>query len=208
MRPSTTGPAPPSPVLGVGLWKNDRHGGCDEPSGSDPGWILIGVFELGETTHDDPFPEVAPPDCRYYALTVRVVGPGGSPNELQTFRVGVNSQPVSTVPTAVRIATFHVAYAGHGVVSVVWQSGIEGGVAGFYVARGPTAEEPFSRVSDLVPSIGDGSRYSFIDTIGAGRERVLHYRLEAVGLTGSGIASAHASVTIPGRRRRNTPSVR
>lgn len=207
MRPGTLAPAPPSPVLGVRLWKNDTFDHCTAPSDDDPAWTSIGAFPLGENTHFDPL-FLAPYRCRFYALTVRLVGPGGLPNEIETFRIGVNSQAVGADPTLVRVRDFGVRYVGHGVVSVLWQSGFEGDVEGFYVTRGPTAEGPFSRVSERVPPTGDGSAYAVTDTVGPGGARTLHYRLEILDRNGTMTTSATASVTIPGRRRRSVPAIR
>jgi hypothetical protein len=87
MRPSNTpAPAPPSPVLGVRLWKNERPpNDCTAPVGNDPGWTSIGTFDLGQTSTQVTF---APSRCTFYAPTVRFIGPGGQPNEVETFRVG------------------------------------------------------------------------------------------------------------------------
>ena len=87
----------PSPVLGVRLWKNERSGSCTSPSGSDAGWTSVGVFNLGNTTTQIALaPGVA---CTYFALTVRLVGPGANGAEVETGQqgtdhfVGVNSYP-------------------------------------------------------------------------------------------------------------------
>lgn len=91
MRCSTVSPAPASPVLGVRLWKNQRIGDCNSPAGDDPGWVSSGTFNLGQTSTQVSLDPAA--DCTWFALTVRFTGPAGFPNEVETFRVGVNSQP-------------------------------------------------------------------------------------------------------------------
>lgn len=94
MRPSTTAPAPPSPVLGVRLWKNERIGNCNSPVGSDPDWTPMASFDLGQTSTQVPLNPSA--DCTFFALTVRLIGPTGLPNQVETFRVGVSSFPAMT----------------------------------------------------------------------------------------------------------------
>jgi hypothetical protein len=161
LRPSTDAPAPPTPVKGVRLYKNFTAD-CTDPSGADPGWTPIGDFDLGQTSTDDP---LLPPGtgCNYYALTIRLLGPGGQPPDLETFRVGANSQGVGGTQTAIRIVRFNAAYVGRGVVALSWQSGIEGDVRRFYVARATSASSPFTRVSRFIPGAGDGHAYSASD---------------------------------------------
>ena len=94
MRPSTVSPAPPSPVIGVRLWKNERVGTCSGPTAADPGWTSVGTFDLGQTSTQVPLNTSSDRACTFFALTVRLIGPAGSPNEIETYRVGVNSFPV------------------------------------------------------------------------------------------------------------------
>jgi hypothetical protein len=95
MRPSSTAPAPPSPVLGVRLWKFETGATqCNTPTENDPGWTSVGTFDLGETSTQVT---IDGQNCTFFALTVRFIGPGGLPNEIETFRVGVSSEGVLTV---------------------------------------------------------------------------------------------------------------
>lgn len=102
MQPTYPPPDPPNPplppVLGVTLYKN-VSASCTHPSGDDPGWTFVGRFDLGTTTTTDPRP-TQPGSCAFYALKVRLTGPGYTgtndyAHEIETYRVGVNSQPVS-----------------------------------------------------------------------------------------------------------------
>lgn len=206
MRPSNTGGAPVSPVRGVRLYKNDRSP-CTDPPENDPGWTPLGDHALGDTTALDILPSI-PGGCRYYALRVRVTGPGGDTNEVETAVVGVNSQAVSLDPTAVRITRFSAQYAGHGVVNVTWQSGVEGGLRGFRVTRGATANGPFAPVSDLVPAAGDGHNYSYSDAVKAGAGKTYYYQLQIVGADGNISTSTPAAITLPGRTKKTGPKIR
>ena len=162
------------------------------------------------TGPQSPPPQPLPPSgsCDYYALTVRLIGGGGGTNEVETFRVGANSQAVSNSPTAVRIVRFDAEYAGHGIVNVNWQSGLEGGLSGFYVGRSQNASGPFARVSELIRAKGDNSNYSTTDRVAAGNSRIYYYRLEIVGSDGSITTSSPAAVTLPTRSRKARPSIR
>ena len=206
MRPSTVSFAPPSPVVGVRLWVNDRLGTCTEPAGNDPGWTSIGTFAIGSNSYVDALP--SGPACRYYALTIRLVGPGGLPNEIETFRIGMNSQPVNLGPTAVKIAHFDVTYSGHGIVNVAWVSGLEGDVLGYYVTRSVSPSGPFARMSPLVTAKGDGSRYAVTDHVSAESSRSYTYRLEILGRDGVISNSSPSTINLPGRTRRVGPAVR
>lgn len=205
MRPSTTAGAPPSPVIGVRLWKNDRVGGCTDPAGDDPGWTPIGEFGLGAGGTTDALPGGV--SCRFYALSVRLVGPGGPPAEVQTFCVGANSQPVSTDPTAVRIVRFDAAYTGRGSVNVTWQSGIEGNTQGYYVTQSTSPNGQFTRVSEMVSARGDNSNYSFTHKVNAAQGRVYYYQLEIVGRDGTTATTSPAAVNLPGRSKKGGPKV-
>lgn len=213
MHPSNDAPAPPSPVLGVTLYRNDGPsvgGVCTEPTGAGP-WDPIGTFPLGAGAVGTVVPlpcNQANPQCSWFALRVRVIGPGGLPNSIETACVGVNSQPVTGCATAVRIARFNATYAGHGVVNVAWTSGIEGDVSGYYVTRGASAAGPFTRVSGLVPATGDGSHYSRADQVGSNTGRVLYYQLQVVGRDGTTTPSSSVEVTVQGRSKKRAPAVR
>ena len=207
MRPSNTGAAPPSPVQGVTLYRNDNVGSCLEPAGNDPRWTPVASFPIGTGPNGAIVP--MPPDtCSYFAFRVVVTGPGGLTNKLETACLGVHSQPVATTPTAVRISRFDVRYAGQGIVNVRWTSGIEGDVSGFYVARGASATGPFARVSGLVPTRGDDSDYSVNDRVGGRTGRVYYYQLQILGRDGSVTTNTPAAVTLPGRSKKALPFVR
>jgi hypothetical protein len=211
MRASNSAPAPPTPVKGVRLWKLDIPNppagqGCTAPLSTDPGWTPIGAFDLGQTTTLDTLPSDI--NCRFYALTVRLIGPGGGSNELETYRVGVNSQAVAAIETPVRIVSFQTAYAGHRLVSVVWQSGVEGGVRGYYVMRASAPDGPFLRVAEFVPAEGDGSRYAVLDSVPAGARQSYYYRIDIAGSGGDVTRSSTSAVTAPERRMKVSPSLR
>lgn len=205
MRPSTASGAAPSPVAGVRLYKIDRTP-CTDPNSSDT-WDPLGDFGPGAGGTTDNV-AAAPGDCRYYALGVRFVGPGGAPNEVETFCKGVNSQPVSTDATAVRITRFDVNYVGQGVVNVNWTSGTEGDAQGYYVTRGLTSNGPYTRVSNLVRARGDNMNYTHADRVKAGTSRVYYYQLDIVGRDGTTTSTAPAVVTLPGRTRKGNPSLK
>ena len=205
MRPGVSAGPPPSPVLGLRLWKFNSTG-CIDPAGN-AAWVDTGMtFGTGPGTVTLPKPVDG--SCDYYALTVRFTGPGGSPNEVETFRVGAHSQAVSNTPTAVRIVHFDAEYAGHGIVNVNWQSGLEGGLSGFYLGRSQNASGPYARVSELIRAKGDNSNYSTTDRVAAGNGRVYYYRLEVVGRDGSITTSSAAAVTLPTRSKKAGPAVR
>lgn len=208
LRPSTTsGGAPSSPLDGVELFRNDRSGACTDPSGDDAGWTSVGTFPQGPGASQQPLPG-GPTACSFFALKVRVVGPGHG-DDLATTCVGVNSQPVAAPQTAVRIVRFNANYAGHGVVNVSWTSGIEGDVSGFFVTRSTSSTGPFSRVSSLQPAKGDNSNYSVADPVGTGAGRVYYYQLQVQNRDGSLTSSSPAAVTLPGRsKKKSGPSVR
>lgn len=205
LRPSTTGGAPVSPVKGVSLWKNDRSP-CTDPTGNDPGWTFVANKDLGQTTHADSLVG-ATGQCRYYALKVRLVGPGGDSNEIDTFEVGVNSQAVSTDVTAVTITRFGAQYAGHGVVNVSWQTGVEGDIRGFKVTRAAKSNGPFVVVSDTIPAAGDGHNYAVTDSVKAGAGKTYYYKLQIIARDGSVTTSSPAAVTLPSRTKKN-PAIR
>lgn len=196
---------PPTPVVGVRLYKHNSAS-CTEPTGAGP-WTPVADFGAGPGASSQPLP---PSDgsCDYYALTVLLTGPAGQ-GTVETFRPGANSQGVSNSPgTAVRIVRFDARYAGHGVVNVNWQSGVEGDLQGFYVTRSQNASGPFARVSDLIRAKGDNSSYSTTDRVAAGNGRVYYYQLEMLGRDGSVSNSSPAAVTLPTRSKKAGPSVK
>src|SRR5262249_33641769 len=99
MKANAGNPAPASPVGGVRLWKIETPlTSCGVgPNGSDPRWTSMGTFPIGAGgvgTTDLPSLGV----CTYYALTVRLVGPGGGSNEIETgARAGLFSTPTGFV---------------------------------------------------------------------------------------------------------------
>ena len=197
MRPSTTAPAPPSPVLGVALYRIDLPPfTCDMPAGNNPGWTKMGNFALGAGTVGtlDHVPCGAP--CRRYALAVRLIGPGGLPNEVETYHVGV------------RISGVTATYAGHGVVLVRWTSGLEGDTLGYHVTRSPAPNGPYSRISGLIVGKGDASVYSFTDSIPASTDRTYYYRIELVARDGTVSSSSTTPVSLPGRTMKTGPRIR
>jgi hypothetical protein len=205
MRPSTTAPAPPSPVVGVALYKNDRPtGDCSAPAGNDAGWTKMASHGLGAGVN---VPDSVPAGvgCRYYALKVELTGPGGSPAVMESA-LGVNSQPAKGDATVVRISRFTTTYAGHGKVNVGWTSGVENDTQGYYVTRGLTANGPFQRVSPLVAAKGSNSVYSYTDTPGT-TSTTYYYQLQIVGRDGAMATSTPAAVTLPGRTTKVGPKV-
>lgn len=204
MRPSTSAGAPPSPVVGVALYKNDRPtGNCTAPAGNDAGWAKMASYGLGAGVN---VPDTVPAGvgCRYYALKVELTGPGAA--AVIESALGVNSQPAKGDATVVRISRFTTTYAGHGKVNVGWTSGVEGNTQGYYVTRGLTANGPFQRVSPLVAAKGSNSVYNYTDTPGT-TSRTYYYQLQIVGRDGSMSTSTSAAVNLPGRTTKVGPKV-
>jgi hypothetical protein len=190
----------PSPVQGVNLYVNNAScGAC--PDGA-AGWILVGSFPMGVGTTGICQPIA---DTPWFALTVRLKGPGSAPSSIETGRVGgvgfvgANSQCMSVVATAARIVSLSAQYVGRGRVDVHWNTGAEGGVQGFFVARALSPAGPYDRVSDLIAPTGDGSRYTFSDRVRAGREgRQVYYRIELAHDDAAPEHSGVVSATLPG----------
>ena len=207
MRPSNFAPAPPSPVIGVGLYKCDRPSGdATPPTGDDACWTKTGDYPLG--TGSTGVPDTIPTGVgtRWYSLTVRCIGPGGLPNEMETYR-GVNSQPARGDATSVRIEQVTASYAGHGNVLVGWKSGVEGDTLGYYVTRSSMPDGPYLRLSGLIAARGDASLYRFTDSVPAAG-RAYYYRIEAAARNGNIFDSSIVFVTAPGRTTKSGPRIK
>lgn len=191
----------PSPVQGVNLYSNNS--GCGSCPNGDTGWIAAGSFNVGDGA-TGTCAQVPAGGSAWFALTVRVKGPGNGPSSLETGRsgatgfVGANSQCVDRTGTVARIVSLAARYAGRGTVNVNWTSGSEGGVQGFYVTRATTPAGPYTRVSDLVGTTGDNSRYTFADHIRTNLGRMVYYQLEIVNNDGTIGHSGSTTVTTPG----------
>ncbi len=200
----------PSPVKGIRLYRFDTSlSQCFlAPSGNSPDWTVVGDFPLGAGASGTEIPFPPPSDCVYFALTVRLVGPGGGANEIETGRVGgsgfvgVNSQPLVYDFAATRIVRLDARYMGRGIVRMTWTTGSEGGVEGYFVARGPSANGPFTRVSEQVAPRGDGSDYAYSDKVRPGLGRVVFYRIEIVKSGGLVESSRPISAELPPARRK------
>jgi len=192
----------PSPIQGVDLYRNDAA--CAACPDGSTGWVRT-------STAAAPTGEYGPAagasgDCvdipasgsGWFALTVRVKGPGPSPSSVLETRLSGSSQCVSALGTAGRIVSFGARYAGRGTVDLSWTTGTEGGVQGFYVTRATTPTGPYTRVSDMVGVTGDYSHYAFTDHIRTSLGRVLVYRLEIVHSDGTIELSGSTTVTTPG----------
>lgn len=191
----------PSPVQGVNLYANTA--GCGACPNGETGWVQVAQFSAnaGAAGTCAPIPAGG---TSWYALTVRVKGPGNGPTSIETGRVGgvgfvgANSQCVDNGSgTVARIVSLAARYAGRGTVNVNWTSGSEGGVQGFYVTRATTPAGPFTRVSDLVGTTGDNSRYTFADHIRAGVGRLVYYQLQIQHTDGTSELSGTTAVTMP-----------
>jgi hypothetical protein len=208
MRPSNFAPAPPSPVIGVGLYKCDRPSGdATAPTGDDACWTKMGDYPLGAGSAGVADTVPSGVGTRWYSLTVRCVGPGGLPNEMETYR-GANSQPARGDATSVRIEQVTASYAGHGNVLVGWKSGIEGDTLGYYVTRSSVPDGPYQRLSGLIPARGDATLYRYTDSVPAATGRSYYYRIEAAAREGNIFASSIVFVTAPGRTTKAGPRIR
>jgi len=191
-----------SPVQGVNLYVNNAScGAC--PDGA-AGWTLVGSFPMGVGATG--VCQLLAGDS-WYALTVRMKGPGSAPSSIETGMVGAvgfvgaNSQCVSLTPTAARIVSLSARYAGRGRVDVHWNTGAEGGVQGFFVSRAPSPSGPYERVSELIAPTGDGSRYAFSDRVRAGVQgRQVYYRIELARDGATPEYSGVVSAVLPGPR--------
>lgn len=201
MRPNTL----PSPVKGVRLYKIFSPT-CTNPTGDDPGWTPVGDFGPGPLSTTDPLP-VPATGCNFYALKVRVVGPGGDPNELENCFLGVNSCGVGSTQTAVQLVRFNAQYAGHGVVRLSWQSGLEGNVQGFRITRSTSATGPYTVVSNLFRAQGDNHVYQGTDHVPAAA-RTYYYQLQIIGRDGSITTSSSAGATVTHRAKSSHPKIK
>lgn len=196
-----------SPVLGVKLYKN-ANTCATPPSGDVAGWVALNSYPMGAGTTG--ICEAITQDT-WFALTVRVKGPTSSATELETGIqgaagfVGANSQCVAASPTAVRIAGMSARYAGRGTVEVKFQTGAESGVTGYYVQRAKSATGPWTRVSEMVAPMGDGTSYTVSDKVKSGLGHVLYYSVEVVNNDGTTTNSGSSAVSIPQSQRKLSP---
>lgn len=194
-----------SPVKGVRLYSNSN--GCGFCPDGENGWVAGAAFPRGAGATGVCVPITAP---TWFALTVRLTGPGGGANEVETGRVGgsgfvgANSQCVSPGGTAVRIANISARYVGRGSVNVNFTTGLEGGVQSYYVTRSTSPLGPFERVSEALAPRGDSSTYAFTDKVRTALGRNVYYSVEVVGTDGVSQRSATASVTLPAAKRKLT----
>jgi len=187
----------PSPVQGVNLYVNNAPcGGC--PDGST-GWVQLSSQPLGAGSTGVCQQILGP---SWFALTVRVKGPGTGPTTLETGRtgptgfVGANSQCVAPAGTVAHIVSISARYAGRNTVNVNWTSGSEGGVSGYYVTRATTPAGPFTRIADQVATTGDGSHYTIADKV-HNNVRMMYYQIQVVKADGTTEMSGLASATLP-----------
>lgn len=212
---------PASNVLGVNLYRFDdtnANGVCDEPSGSTVGWALVAPFPNGSgaagTTQNITAGPAGSHNCTFFATTVRFSGPGGV-GELESGGnpypgsggipkyVGGNSQAINLDPTSTKIIRANAKYEGKGSVTVTWQSGLEGGLSGYYVQRGSTADGPYTRVSSMIAPRGDNTDYTFNDRLAS--PGTFYYRVEIVGTSGTSTFTSPTAVMTPVRQKSSSP---
>jgi hypothetical protein len=193
-----------SPVRGVRLYSNPSP--CSACPNGEVGWVAGAAYDIGA---GDDLNCVNITGDTWYALTVRLTGPAGGANEVETGRVGsagfvgANSQCVNTQsPTAVRIANMSARYAGRGTVNVNFTTGIEGGVQGYYVTRGSSPNGPFTRVSGQLNPRGDGSAYTHSDKVRTALGRTLYYSIEVVNTDGTSERSGPTAVNLPAAKKK------
>ncbi|MCS7287078.1 MAG: hypothetical protein NZ653_08095 [Anaerolineae bacterium] len=98
---------------------------------------------------------------------------------------------------AVTLVSFTAAPQGQSVL-VQWETASEVNMLGFYVWRSTEEGGNYTRISDLIPAVGDivGAIYQFVDTA-VGPGQTYFYRLEAVETTGASQFYGPVSVTVP-----------
>jgi hypothetical protein len=199
-----------SPVLGVRLYQNLTA--CTLCPNGRSGWAPVSTPECpgglcGMSGGSGTCVPITGPT--WFALSVRLQGPGNAPNsEIETgFQngsgfVGANSQCVSPLGTVIRITNVSAHYAGRGRVAVNWTSGSEGGVQSFYVVRGASAAGPYTRISEAVTPAGDGQTYSFQDRVHTALGRTQYYAIEIVDQTGSSENTGPSAVVLPAAKKK------
>jgi hypothetical protein len=193
----------PSPVQGVNLYVN--HASCGTCPDGATGWSLLGSFPMsaGATGICQPLFFGG----SWYALTVRLKGPGSAPSSIETGMVGgvgfvgANSQCVDPRPVVARIVSLSARYVGRSRVNVQWTSGAEGGVEGFLVSRASSPAGPYDRVSEVIAPTGDGSRYAFSDRVHASAGGgPVYYRIEVACADATAEYSGVVSAILPAPR--------
>src|SRR5215813_5171919 len=118
----------PSPVQGVNLYRNETSCGLC-PTETDVGWARASTLlepngEYGPSSGAaGDCVDVGASGSVRFALTIRVKGPGNGPTTLETY-LGAHSQCAGATGTAARIVSLSARYAGRGVVTVRWTSGV------------------------------------------------------------------------------------
>jgi len=132
----------------------------------------------------------------------------------------VISLTVSATRAAVELLYFR-GYSQVGGILLVWETEIEPDQRGFYITRSDTEHGDYTRVSELIPSLGSdttGNYYTYIDTDIVGG-RAYWYQLEMVDVDNlvtfsekirvfAGVYVSTATVTATVPIRSATPTVR
>jgi hypothetical protein len=189
------GPAPPSPSRSAPLQTSRRTAAIRRKR---PGWTPIGSLrsaELGKIR----FLGVG---VQLLATTVRLVGPGGDPNEMETFRIGAR-------PGGRIVAETAIGSSASGANTPV--TGSERRVAererrgrqSYFVTRGPSQLGRMN-ASPISSNPQDGARYMF-PTASPGADLLLPTRdpHRAGGIVTSSVTSAIVPSEEEGR-----PSIR
>jgi hypothetical protein len=201
MRAQLGNPAPPSPVKGVRVYKTT--GPCTPGPTDATTWNLLADFPMGAggTQHLDPLPPGG--QCAWYALNVRLIGPGGGANELEPGRtgntgfIGMNSRAVAQAGTAIHIVRVNARYAGRNTVNVSFTTGISGDVTEYYISRASSPAGPYTRVTESIGNLGDNHTYTISDKVRSNLGHSLFYQIEVVKTDGTSELSSPASVTLP-----------
>jgi len=201
MKANNGQPAPPTPVKGVRVYKTT--GPCSGAPTDATTWNLLGDFPMGagSTPHQDPLPPGG--SCAWYALNVRLIGPGGGANEVEPGRtgttgfIGMNSVAVAQAGTPIHIVRVNARYAGRNTVNVSFTTGISGDVTEYYVSRASSPAGPYTRISEAVGNLGDNHTYTVSDKVRSSLGQNLFYQIEVVKTDGTSELSTPASVTLP-----------